>query len=252
MAIKCLICKAASKKGKNRSFHRFPKCMERRRKWVKALAIENLPRNTFVCSDHFTPGDFTTKPSGVLWLRKEVVPRPLTNLPAIETRHTLESFPQGKKDTKPYSQAYNFPHTLHNLSLTHSLLENYQKKSKSYKPVLLNACLILAYERNEPLVIDTGSVKIEDVEITEDFPGPSSPNSSTSTLTANSPMSVGPEELRVIPSPLPNQNFPVLYYRIITTKLTLPTAVVNFLALQGEVATLPPRFSSLKKNIGSR
>ncbi|KAJ8974334.1 hypothetical protein NQ317_002517 [Molorchus minor] len=69
MVIKCLICKAPFKKGENRSYHRIPKKLERKRKWLLAIGKDFVIRNTHICSDHFVKSDFILKPSGVKYLK---------------------------------------------------------------------------------------------------------------------------------------------------------------------------------------
>ncbi len=57
-------CKHCGKHRKDRSisFHRFPKDVALRKRWVAALRVKNLPdryaETGYVCSAHFTESDF--------------------------------------------------------------------------------------------------------------------------------------------------------------------------------------------------
>ncbi|KAJ8956854.1 hypothetical protein NQ318_014269 [Aromia moschata] len=96
MVRKCFVCEVPFRKGENRSFHRFPKNLERRRAWRLGIGKYNaiISINTYVCSDHFLETDFVTKPSGLKYLTDNAVPVVATTSTACN-QHIVSS------DTSP-------------------------------------------------------------------------------------------------------------------------------------------------------
>ncbi|XP_017885820.1 uncharacterized protein LOC108628424 isoform X2 [Ceratina calcarata] len=50
----CIVCKVLWVLGCARSFHKFPKDLQRRQKWMQIIGISQVTTNTSICSDHFT------------------------------------------------------------------------------------------------------------------------------------------------------------------------------------------------------
>ncbi|XP_044762956.1 uncharacterized protein LOC123319932 [Coccinella septempunctata] len=82
MVHSCYICKISSEKDPTVSFHRFPKNVLQRAKWVDSLGLDGMKvsTSTKLCSKHFPEDSFRVRDGGRRDLKPSAIPSYKTNL----------------------------------------------------------------------------------------------------------------------------------------------------------------------------
>lgn len=80
MVATCCVC-GIERKDESRTFHKFPKSEDLKKKWMEALNFKSIYKNAVVCSDHFTKNDYRSLCAKPL-LNKDAVPVKKSNNPS--------------------------------------------------------------------------------------------------------------------------------------------------------------------------